>query len=329
MVWTYKTPASVAQEGRTRAKRIMRLDFLLLTLQMLLLNSGQLYSKSIERASSQEILQAMQSQAGYEPTVSTNVARFQAAVLLDLAEKAMASDSAGTVLFIGHQEWFDAYLRLTGLTESTVPVFARLAYRYKQDQLLDFRKDLVVEIIEQGKVPLMAINVIVGWPESADLPGKYSFADTLSTPKLKVTNHREVTYRLLDFGDMIVYDEIEGLTGRPTSGILGMMFRIIGEGRVVQSRITLTPDGLQINRTHVKKGPFGVTETVTVKPDGVSQKGLPKDRPDLMTFATLLKRPFKIRYLPLAFERLAEVWADGWEGKLRTNSDFYEDKNHE
>jgi len=103
----------------------------------------------------------------------------------------------------------------------------------------------VIERIEKGKMPRIAINVMVGWPKSAELPKKYSFVDTLSTPKLKVTNHREITYRLLDFGDMIVYDDIHGLTGRPTSGILGMLFKIIGEGRVVQSRISITPDGLK------------------------------------------------------------------------------------
>lgn len=298
-----------AQEGATRARCVMRLDLLLLTLQMLLLNSGQLYSRPIERVSSQEILKAMQSQSGYDPTVSTNVARFQAAVLLGLAEKAIVSDSGGTVLFIGHQEWFEAYLRFTGLTGSTVPLFARLAHEHKQDQLVDFRKGCVIDRIEKGKVPLMAINVIVGWPKSVELPGKYSFADTLSTPKLKVTNHREITYRLLDFGDMIVYDQIKGLTGRPTSGILRMLFRIIGEGRIVQSRIAITPDGLQINRALAKKGLFGVKETITVKPDGVSLKGLPKDRPDLLTFERLLKRPLKIRYLPLEFARLVEIWA--------------------
>ena len=175
----------------------------------------------------------------------------------------------------------------------------------------------------------MAINVIVGWPKRTELPGKYSFADTLSTPRLKVTNHREISYRLLDFGDMIVYDQINGLTGRPTSGILGMLFRIIGDGRVVQSKMAVTPDGLQINRTHAKKGPFSIKETVTVLPQGITQKWLPNDRPDLLDIEMLLKRPLKIRYLPLEFEGLAEIWAKGWNDKLSTNGHFYKDKNHE
>jgi len=118
----------------------MRLDLLLLILQMLLLNSGQLYSRPIERVTSQEILEAMQSQSGYDPTATTNTARFQAEVLLKLVEKAVKNDSAGTALFIGHKEWFDAYLVFTSLSKSTAPVYARLAYEHKQDQLIHSEK---------------------------------------------------------------------------------------------------------------------------------------------------------------------------------------------
>jgi hypothetical protein len=297
--------------------------------QMLLVQSNQLYSRSIERVSSQNILQAMQSQSGYDPTMSTNVARFQAEVLLSLAGKAVENDSAETALFIGHKEWFDAYLLFTGLTKSTAPVYARLAYEYKQDQLIDSSAGRVIDRIEEGTVPLMAINVIVGWPHTPELPSKYSFHDTLSTPKLKVTNHREITYRLLDFGDVIVYDEIKGLSGRPTSGLLAMLFKIIGEGRVVQSRIAITPDGLQITRARAKKGFFGVSATVTVQANGVTKKGLPQDRPDLQAFETLLKRPLKIKYIPLQAKVLAEMWVKGSSGKLSTQVHFYKDKNYE
>jgi len=179
----------------------LTLTLLLLPLQMMLVQNSQSFSRSIERVSAQKLLQAMQSQSGYDPTATTNVARFQAEVLLSLAGKAVENDPARTVLFIGHKEWFDAYLVFTGLTKSTAPVYARLAYEHKQDQLIDSSAGRVIDRVEEGKVPLMAINVIVGWPHTPELPSKYSFNDTLSTPKLKVTNHREITYRLLDFGD--------------------------------------------------------------------------------------------------------------------------------
>lgn len=278
---------------------------------MLLLPGMQVDFRSAERVATRDLLEAMQAQSGYDPTAITNVARFQAAVLLHLAGEAMAKDSAGTALFIGHREWFDAFLSHTGLTPATAPAHVRMAYAYKQDQLIDFSTGRVIEHVEEGKAPRLAINVIVGWPDTAEQPSTYALNDTLSTPTLRVTNHREITYRLLDFGDMIVYDELEGLTGRPTSGILGMLFSVIGEGRVIQSRIMITADGLQINRARAAKGPFRVEETVTVQPDGVSRQGIPEDRPDVQALEARLKRPLKIRYKPLVFESITEVWNRG------------------
>ena len=70
--------------------------------QSMLMQNSQSFSQSIERVSSQKLLQAMQSKSGYDPTMSTNVARFQAEVLLSLVEKAVENDPAGTSLFIGH-----------------------------------------------------------------------------------------------------------------------------------------------------------------------------------------------------------------------------------
>ena len=96
--------------------------------------NSQLGSRAVERVASQNILAAMRSQSGYNPTMSTNVARFQAEVLLSLAVKVVENDSAGTALFIGHKEWFDAFLVFTGLSKSTEPLYARLAYQHKQDQ---------------------------------------------------------------------------------------------------------------------------------------------------------------------------------------------------
>ena len=57
-------------------------------------------------------------------------------------------------------------------------------------------------------------------------------------PKLKVTNRQEITYRLLVFGEMVVYDEIDGTFGRPLSGVLGALFKVIGDGRMNSA-----PDG--------------------------------------------------------------------------------------
>ncbi|MFQ5636972.1 MAG: hypothetical protein ACE5IR_03125 [bacterium] len=244
--------------------------------------------------SRETIKQAMLLQTGYDPTVTTNVGRFQAEVILELARNAQKGNPYGPPLLIRHDRWFGAFLEVNGLTEENAPKYAVLANQYRQDQLVDYHPNVIKKA--DDRFPENALNVQVIWPKTPELPDRYSFDDTLSTPKLKVTNHRMIRYRLLDFGDMIVYDEIRGLSGRPTSGLLGMLFKIVGEGRVVWSKISISADGLQIVRTHAKKGPFSITETVTVQPDGRGQKGLPEDRPDLIVLEHKLKKKMKINY---------------------------------
>ena len=60
-----------------------------------------------------EILQAMQQATGYSLTATTNGPRFQSEVILRLAAAAAARDPARQPLFIGHREWFEAYLQRT------------------------------------------------------------------------------------------------------------------------------------------------------------------------------------------------------------------------
>jgi len=84
-----------------------------------------------------------------------------------------------------------------------------------------------------------------------------------------------------------------------TRGRQGGPARKIGEGRVVESRMLISPDGLQISRARAEKGPFNVTQTVTVYPDGHMEKDLPPNRPDLVLFENRLKLPLKIRFRPL------------------------------
>src|SRR6185295_5997195 len=97
---------------------------------------------------------------------------------------------------------------------------------------------------------------------------RYSYDDTLAIPDLHVTNERVIAYRLLDYGDIFVFDEIEGLRGRPTEGLLGVLFNVIGEGSVRWNRMAISPEGLQVARARATKGPFSVESTVTVYPDG-------------------------------------------------------------
>jgi len=248
--------------------------------------------------SRRSLLEAMRLCRGYNAAATTNGARFQAEVLLRLVRAAQARDPQGPPLLIGHGDWFAALLEVTGLPADKAPAFAALADRYGQDIEVEYRPDRVIAHAEADSRPAVAVNVRITWPEGPNAAKEYSYEDNLSTPRLKVTNNRVITYRLLDFGDMVVFDQIEGLTGRPTSGMLGLLFRLIGEGHVVEFRMAFSPDGLQVSRGRAKKL-FEVATTVTVYPDGRTEKDLPPDRPDLRALEARLKRPLRISYRPL------------------------------
>jgi hypothetical protein len=251
------------------------------------------------RVSGDEVLEAMRASQGFDPTATTNGARFQAEVLLRLSRQARARDPQGPPLFIGHAEWFSAYLARTGLTAEKAPSFVRLAFQHGQDMDVDYRADRVLGAVGEGPRPELALNVRIWWPAAPDRPKQYSYEDTLSNPQLRVTNNRVITYRLLDFGDMVGFQEIEGLLGRPTSGVLGLLFKVIGEGHVEENRMAIAPDGLQVARARAKKAFFEVNTTVTVYPDGRTEKDVPPGRPDLLALEARLKRPFKATYRPL------------------------------
>ncbi|MFQ5651491.1 MAG: hypothetical protein ACE5IY_16270 [bacterium] len=282
------------------------LKYCLLGLSVAACGQRSAFSRAMNGAwvevSQAEILHAMRQEQGYDPTATTNVARFQAGVLLTLVRTMVANGAQSQAIFISHETWFRAFLQRTGLNEARAPMYARLAYEHKQDQRIAYGDGQVVATVEEGQWPELALSVRVSWPRTRALPAQYTFEDTLSHPRLRVTNHRHVSYRLLDFGDMVMYDRIEGLSGRPTSGVLGLLFRVIGEGRVVQAKILASPDGWQISQTRAKKGPFEVNPLVTVMPDGRMRKGLPPDRPDLAALASRLREPLEIKYLPVSGE---------------------------
>lgn len=245
-----------------------------------------------------DLLRAMRESQGYELTATTNGARFQSEVLGRLARRARASDPSQSPLFIDHRDWFGAYLERTRLTAERAPAFIQLSHEYGQDILVDYRRERVVGAAT-GPPPDLALNVCIWWPEVTGRPGKYSYEDLLSKPRLRVTNERVISYRLMDFGDMTVFDDIKGLRGRPTSGVLGLLFQLIGEGHVVENRMAISGDGLQVSRARARKSLFEVVSTVTVYPDGRTEKDLPADRPDLRALEARLKQSLKLAHPPL------------------------------
>lgn len=161
-----------------------------------------------------EILEAMKRCQGYDLTATTNGARMQAEVVLHLVREARDRDPERRPLFVGREEWFAAYLERTRLSPERAPTFIRLAFENGQDMEVDYRVERVLAPWS-GPAPQVAANVVIWWPKRPGAPEKYSYEDLLSTPKLKVTNERVITYRLLALADMIVYGDITGLRAGP------------------------------------------------------------------------------------------------------------------
>jgi hypothetical protein len=245
-----------------------------------------------------EILDAMKASQGYNLEATANGARLHAEVLLRLVRTARARDADGAPLFIAHEDWFSAYLARTGLEAAKAPLFARLAHAYGQDTEVDYRTNRVLRPSRRGPAPAVAANVRITWPYEPGRPDSFSYEDERASPRLRVTQWRETSYRLLDLGDMLVYADVRGLRGRPTSGALGALFDVIGEVSVVESRMAVAPDGMQVSRGRGRKAGVTVWATVTVYPDGRVEKGVPPGRPDLAAIEARLKRGLTFDFVP-------------------------------
>lgn len=247
-----------------------------------------------------EILEVMRAEQarGYAITAISNSVRLQAAVFLALADRARSADPARAPLRVGHAEYFAALLEASGVQPDAAPPFITVPHAFGEDYLIDYRAENVVEGVDGAAVPVRALNVKAGWPARPDAPASYSYDDRSTQPAVEVTHAQVTAYRVLDFGHAIVYDDIRGVTGRATSGVLGLIFDLLGKARAVQTRFAVSPDGIQVSRTTARKL-LTLTHTVTIYPDGRVVSGLPDDRPDLADLDRMLEAlDLKLRYVP-------------------------------
>jgi len=237
----------------------------------------------------------------YSLLATTNSVRFQSAVFQRLIERALADRPDGGTLVIPYDILWWEFLHTAGLGEEEgdkAPIGRRLAYEFHQGIEVTYGPpDGIVRKIKAGPAPAIAANVRLAWPDRPDRVRKFSMEDTLSVPKLKATNHQVITFRFLVFSDMTVLDDIEGISGRPLTGVLGAIFKIIGEGNAVFARFSISTDGRQVMRTKAKKL-ISKTVTATINPDGSGQSGVPEGRPDMIALEGRLKEPLEFDYYP-------------------------------
>jgi len=254
--------------------------------------------EDVRRVSREIIETAMAEQAalGYNLLASTNSSRFETSVLLAIVRSAMAAGEEGPPLLLHHVDWYEAYRSVLGLEPRDVPEYIALAHEFGQDRIIDFHPARTTIEIKEGFEPEQVVRVKVGWPEEPGTPDRYTFTDTTTSPNLRITNRRQISYWLLDYGNFIVQDKIEGVQARPLGGALGTLFSIVGDGSAKQNRIAIAEDGLMVTYATAKKGPFRVQPLTLTYPDGTVETEFPPDRHDLLQLTYRVKLPLEVEY---------------------------------
>jgi hypothetical protein len=217
-----------------------------------------------------ETAMAEQAALGYNLLASTNSSRFETAVLLAIARSAMADGAEGPPLLLHHGDWYEAYRSVMELEHEDVPEYISLANEFGQDRIIDFHPARTKIEIKEGFEPDRVVRVKVGWPDAPGTPDRYTFTDTTTSPNLRITNRQRISYWLLDYGNFIVQDKIEGVQARPLGGALGTLFS--------------------------KKGPFKVQPLTLTYPDGTVETEFPPDRHDLLQLTYRVKLPLEVEY---------------------------------
>lgn len=248
-----------------------------------------------------QIVAAMREQQaqGYKIDAIANSVRLQVGTLLALADRARAADPQQHPLRVRHGDWFAAWLEVTGLDAQRAPAWMTAPQRQGEDYLIDYRLDQVLDLAATQDRPLRALNVKTGWPAAPGAATSYSFEDRSTDPAIETTRQQVSSFRVLDYGRAIVYDDIHGVTGRATSGLLGAVFAVLGHATALQTRFAIAADGTQVSRTTARKG-FTVTQAITISPDGKVLTGLPTGRPELEEIDRLLAElPLRVAYRPM------------------------------
>ncbi len=245
--------------------------------------------------SREEILQAMSGHGAYSLTATTTSLRFGTEALLALVRRRQQQSPGSTQLFIAQSDWFAAHLATAGVAYADMSEAARAGFEHQQDILVDYGPQVVDQVVK-GPMPIMSLDVTLFAPDSEGAPSNFSYRDTLSVPRVDVYNDRLIRAKVLEYDDMLVFDQVTGMSVRPM-GFLSGLFAVLGKPDLKQTRIGATADHWQVMRGQVKVFPgISKTGTATIEPDGRGHEDVPPDRPDLGALKERMKRPLELRY---------------------------------
>jgi hypothetical protein len=228
---------------------------------------------------------------GYDTGATTNQSRFVAEFLFALADSPAL---AGARSFqVQPDRFMAAWLKATNRTPDEAPVSMAKVMEFGQRFVVDTRPELDYRGSPDLR-PRHALSVRVSWPGGPDAPSRYSYHDRLAEPDVHVRHQRVITYLLVDFGDWIAYENISGISGRPTSGGLGALFSVLGTANIRSTRLAVADDDMQVLRSRVRKL-FGFKTLATIDPAGHADKGVPDGRDDLRRLAERLEADLDVK----------------------------------
>ena len=249
------------------------------------------------QVSREEILPAMGAHGAYSLTSTTTSMRFGAEALLAIARRREREAPGNTRFLIRQDDWFAAHRETAGVTYAEMSEAARAGFEHHQDALVEFGPR-VVDHVFAGPAPLMALDVTIFWPDSGNAPSGFHYKDTLSVPRVDVYDHRVIRFKLLEYEDMLVFDQVDGISVRP-NGFFSAVLAVLGKPDLKQTRVAVSGDQWQVVRGQVKVFPgISKTGTATIEPGGRGHEGVPRDRADLRALNLRLRQPLKLRYGP-------------------------------
>jgi len=234
--------------------------------------------------------EAMSGIAGYNTAATTNQSRFVADFLFALAWRPEIIERSSSFQ-VQPERFFEAWLDVSGKRADQAPVSMRKVLEYGQRFVVQTRMPVTISpaSIEARQV----LGVRASWPASPDAADHYSYHDTMAEPSIRLRHDRVITYQLIDFGDFVAYENMQGIRGRPTSGALGALFGLLGMAEIHQSRFAVADDQTQVNRSRVEKL-FSFTALTAISPEGVARRGIPDGRRDLGVLADRLEAEIQI-----------------------------------
>lgn len=228
--------------------------------------------------------------SGYDTGATTNQSRFVAEFLFALAAHP-ALDDAGSFQ-VQPDRFFSAWLEATGRRRETAPVSMGKVLEHGQRFVVDTDPPIRFES-DAVEAPDRVLSVRVSWPDRPGTASHYVYRDRLAEPEVRMRHERVITYQIADFGDFVAFENVSGVSGRPTTGALGALFALLGTAPIRSTRFAVAGDGTQVLRSRVRKL-VGFTATATIAPDGTAERGIAPRREDLAALKRSLSVDFKI-----------------------------------